>query len=121
MILEIKPQSKERARARGRQFYTPNKTRKYEENIAMLYRANGGEYHKGKIKVYVVFSYATKDCQKMWTSKTSRPDVDNLIKALFDGLNGVAWEDDAQVVEVKASKVWTAYDYIELEIQGERK
>lgn len=28
---------------------------------------------------------------------TGRPDVDNLTKAIFDALNGVAWKDDGQV------------------------
>lgn len=33
-----------------------------------------------------------------------RPDVDNLIKIIGDGLNGVAWFDDAQIWEVRARK-----------------
>lgn len=31
-----------------------------------------------------------------------RGDLDNSLKALFDSLNGVAWVDDAQVVELHA-------------------
>ncbi|MDG9784656.1 RusA family crossover junction endodeoxyribonuclease [Metapseudomonas otitidis] len=30
---------------------------------------------------------------------TKRPDMDNVIKAIFDGLNGVTWVDDVQVVD----------------------
>lgn len=37
---------------------------------------------------------------------TQKPDVDNLVKAIFDGFNGVAWVDDTQVVEVVARKEW---------------
>ena len=33
------------------------------------------------------------------------PDIDNLIKAVFDGLNGVAWADDRQVVRVTAERL----------------
>lgn len=36
--------------------------------------------------------------------------IDNLQKALFDALNGVAWRDDAQVAVVVASKVVAAPD-----------
>lgn len=32
------------------------------------------------------------------------PDIDNLIKSILDGLNGIAWEDDKQVIEVKAQR-----------------
>lgn len=35
---------------------------------------------------------------------TSKPDVDNLQKFVFDCLNGVAWDDDCRVVEVLAAK-----------------
>ena len=38
---------------------------------------------------------------------TQRPDVDNLIKTVLDGLNGIAWKDDAQVVEVSGMKMWS--------------
>lgn len=38
--------------------------------------------------------------------KTSKPDVDKLERALFDALTGVVWHDDAQVVQVKAVKVY---------------
>lgn len=119
MILDIRPQSKERAKANGNQFYTPPKTREYEDNIALLYKANGGKYHNGKVRVYAMFCYKTKDRKKLMTPKTSTPDIDNLLKALFDGLtkSGAAWKDDAQVTEVNASKMWSTDDYIELEVQ----
>jgi len=37
---------------------------------------------------------------------TQRPDVDNLVKTILDGLNGTAWHDDAQVVEIECRKEW---------------
>jgi len=33
-----------------------------------------------------------------------KPDIDKLIRAILDGLTGVAFKDDAQVVKVIASK-----------------
>jgi Holliday junction resolvase RusA-like endonuclease len=35
---------------------------------------------------------------------TLRGDIDNYVKTVLDGLNGTAWEDDIQVVEVTAVK-----------------
>jgi len=35
---------------------------------------------------------------------TGKPDLDNCIKLLMDGLNKIAWHDDSQVVRLTASK-----------------
>ena len=35
---------------------------------------------------------------------TFKPDVDNIAKAVLDALNGVAFEDDSQVVRLRCSK-----------------
>lgn len=37
---------------------------------------------------------------------TQKPDCDNVAKAIMDGLNRIAWADDAQVSEITVRKVW---------------
>ena len=39
---------------------------------------------------------------------TTRPDLDNVVKAIFDGCNGVLWCDDAQVVDLSVRKRYAA-------------
>ena len=41
---------------------------------------------------------------------TQRPDCDNVVKAIMDGLNRIAWGDDAQVAEVVVTKRWGVAD-----------
>jgi Holliday junction resolvase RusA-like endonuclease len=38
------------------------------------------------------------------TRHTQRPDLDNLLKAITDGLNSVAYGDDAQLCQIVAEK-----------------
>jgi Holliday junction resolvase RusA-like endonuclease len=35
-----------------------------------------------------------------------RPDLDNIVKAITDGMNGVVYEDDSQIVSLHATKVY---------------
>lgn len=35
---------------------------------------------------------------------TTKPDTDNVVKAIFDGMNGVVWRDDVQAVDLRVRK-----------------
>ena len=35
-----------------------------------------------------------------------KPDVDNVIKAVGDGCNGILWQDDKQIASIVARRVW---------------
>ncbi len=37
----------------------------------------------------------------------TKPDIDNYVKAVFDGINGIIWKDDALVVELKTAKFYS--------------
>ena len=47
---------------------------------------------------------------------TSKIDLDNGIKSILDGLNKVAFEDDSQIVELRASKHYSETPRAEVEI-----
>nr|WP_082786584.1 RusA family crossover junction endodeoxyribonuclease [Sporosarcina psychrophila] len=38
---------------------------------------------------------------------TTKPDVDNYVKAIKDGLIKVIWQDDSQVVDLKVRKFYS--------------
>lgn len=38
---------------------------------------------------------------------TKKPDLDNIVKSLCDGMNGIAYVDDAQIVEMSVRKVYS--------------
>mgnify|MGYP001947951195 CR=1 FL=1 len=92
--------------------YLPAKSRKYQENIAWNFRkALGGAVKPtGKpIEVSVLAFYPVPKSWPVWKQEaalagdivpTVKPDVDNIEKAIYDGLNEVAYHDDAQIVNV---------------------
>lgn len=59
------------------------------------------------VRLYVAFAFGTDDLKKVGTWRTSRPDADNLVKALMDGFKDAGvWEDDSQVASLQVDKTW---------------
>lgn len=42
------------------------------------------------------------------THPTTRPDLDNVTKLVLDSLNGLAYRDDALVVDLRAQRYWAS-------------
>lgn len=47
----------------------------------------------------------------------SKPDIDNILKGLFDSLNGLIWKDDNLVSKVTATKVYGEYPGIKVTVK----
>jgi Holliday junction resolvase RusA-like endonuclease len=65
---------------------------------------------KGPIEVHVE-AWFSRPKSRVWKTKpmpaewhTKKPDADNVLKAVLDALNGVAWVDDAQIVYASVTK-----------------
>jgi Holliday junction resolvase RusA-like endonuclease len=85
--------------------YTPNKTVLAEKLIASLW---DGPKYEGDVAIHIA---VTKEGTAVTITpvdhekKTSlRGDLDNYVKTVMDGLNGVAWVDDKQVIDIQAVK-----------------
>lgn len=64
---------------------------------------------EGAIKVDCLFVFPSPKSKKSQTGnyKFSKPDIDNLLKAVFDALtDGGVWGDDSQVVEIHSAKMY---------------
>jgi Holliday junction resolvase RusA-like endonuclease len=104
-LINEKPIAKGRPRLgrRGRVF-TPQRTLDAEAAIAAAW---DGPKFEGPVKLKVVFGYDTIEVTvEKYPDGGSRlrGDVDNYLKTVMDGLNGVAWVDDKQVFAVEAEK-----------------
>ena len=52
---------------------------------------------------------------------TVKSDVDNYIKSTLDGLNGLLWEDDRQIVDIIAHKYYSDQPRIEIKVEEEHE
>lgn len=114
-----KPQGKGRPRAvaRGKfvRMYTPEKTVSYESTVALAASLAMGDRQPIDGPVSVVMQIAMQ-VPTSWSKRkqanaldgivlpTTKPDADNVVKAVFDAINGVVWCDDTQVVDLRLVK-----------------
>lgn len=91
-----KPQPKQRPRKGRSGFYTPKKTADYERRVVLsfLEKSRGKTLWKGNVGGSIIFNVS--DMKK---------DIDNLAKSILDGLNGIAYLDDSQVVHLELRKI----------------
>lgn len=95
--------------------YTPEKTVNYETlvKIAAAEAMEGDAPMKGPLTldislgVTIPKSTPKKDRARISTGyflPVKKPDVDNVLKAISDAMNGIVYEDDAQLVDVRIRK-----------------
>lgn len=114
----IDPVAKGRPRFGNGRTYTPKKTKDFETRIKSMakeqYR-NGAM--KGPLSVTIVF-FMKRPKTVNRDYPTVKPDVDNLCKATLDALNGIAYEDDSQIIEINASKKYNDVGGIFIDIKS---
>ena len=60
------------------------------------------------VGVKVTFQFVKPKSHQKRVHPTVKPDIDKLERALLDALTGIAYDDDAQVVCLRATKVYGA-------------
>lgn len=117
-IFKVNGQPKGKGRPRftkNGHVYTPESTRIYEEEIKIRYKEKyKNEMLNGNIAVEVFInkkpaSYlGIKKYNKLLGKYCNiKPDTDNVVKAVLDALNGIAYADDKNVVELYAVKKYS--------------
>ena len=91
------PLSKARPRVYNGHGVTDRRTRNAENRVYSEFRRKYGDMEpiKGPVRIRL----------KFWMASRHPRDWDNLAKLATDALNGVAYQDDVQIVEAQVSKV----------------
>lgn len=107
---------KQRPRANFRTgiIYTPYNTKKYER----LIKSKVTQKVDGAIAIdlechFKMPKWSNKKRKEMVGKPTlKKPDIDNITKIYLDALNKVAYDDDKQVYQISATKVWDTEEYV---------
>ena len=118
------PQGKARARVGKWGTYTPEKTVMYENLVKTLYIE---KYNTNKLdgallmRVEAFYSIPKSVTKKVRDGirtgeilPTVKPDLDNVLKVIMDSLNGIAYDDDKQVVGVILGKMYDITPRVEI-------
>ena len=117
------PVGKQRARysRRGNHVmaYTPEKTRTYESLIKekSIEAMGSSEPLETPVTLYLYIrvcapkSYSKKRieaCLNGSEQPIKKPDASNILKSVEDGMNGVVYKDDSQIVNIHVTKVYSS-------------
>lgn len=109
--------------------YTPADTVNYENWVRLCYRQeHPGVMLAGPVSMVVAAyfavpkSYSKKKaamCASGALKPTCKPDMDNIVKAVADALNGVAYRDDSCIVSLSVHKLYGDAERLEIVLLGE--
>ena len=109
---EPKPKGRPRFTRTGHA-YTPKTTHDYEKQIREYYQENISDFYESAIKLSLIFympipKSTTKKMRALMENGEQRhikkPDLDNIVKAFTDALNGIAYADDSLITGINAQK-----------------
>lgn len=129
-IVPGKAQAKQRPRFNtntGRA-YTPNKTTSYENWVKTCYC---NKYFKNEllecpltviidVAIAVPDSFSKRKRELALNDEIKvqvKPDIDNIAKSILDALNGIAYKDDKQIIELKINKRYDTIDFTRVKIE----
>lgn len=108
--------------------YTDPNTREYEKRVAAEYEKYCGSYEfpeDSALNISVTAFYkipksASKAKRAAMQSgeirPKKRPDIDNVIKIVLDGLQGIAYKDDKNITNVTGTKLYSSIPRVEVKI-----
>jgi Holliday junction resolvase RusA-like endonuclease len=127
--VDVTPVPKGRARyvRRGNHItsYTPEKTRTYETLIkeAGVQAMGSSKPLETPVTLYLHIrmpipkSYSKKRieaCLNGSEQPIKKPDASNILKSVEDGLNGVVYKDDSQIINIHVTKVYSTKSGVDI-------
>jgi Holliday junction resolvase RusA-like endonuclease len=108
--------------------YTPEKTKNYESDVGMMAKAAMGasEPLEGALEAFIYVTFAvpasyskkrTEACLSGQEKHTKKPDLDNVVKAVLDGMSDIVFLSDSQITSIHATKVYGEVAKVEVMVR----
>ena len=129
-IAKARPRFARRTSKAGKAFvstYTPAHSANYEAQIA-AYARNSMRGLEPSLKALSLEIKFYMPIPESWSKKkkamaisgelfpTTKPDLDNIVKSIKDGMNEIVFHDDSQVVQLIATKVYSEEPKAEIKV-----
>jgi Holliday junction resolvase RusA-like endonuclease len=130
-IIPGRPQGKERPRiSKSGGVYTPARTKAYENLIKGCYTEQcsgisfGSKSIRMSVKAYVPPLSRFRKAEKLAAlsgeiKPTAKPDADNILKAVLDALNGLAYDDDRYIYKLEIEREYSENPRLEIDINDD--
>jgi len=113
--IPIRPMASPRPRLGRNGVHMPKKYMQHKKDLQAYY-VGLPRFTNEELKMDITFAF--KRSKSYNKNKYAFPvgDVDNLIKTVWDSMNGILFEDDVQITQVCARKIYSDVDYIEFNL-----
>ena len=108
--------------------YTPEKTKAYEFEVGMMALAamNGSKPLEGSLEAFIYVTFAVPEsyskkrleaCLSGTEKHTKKPDLDNVVKCVIDGMDKIVFDNDSQITSIHATKVYGEIAKVEVMVK----
>ena len=108
--------------------YTPEKTKAYEFEVGMMALAamGGSKPLEGALEAFIYVTFAVPEsyskkrleaCLNGSEKHIKKPDLDNVIKSVIDGMDKIVFNNDSQITSIHATKVYGEVAKVEVMVK----
>ena len=108
--------------------YTPEKTKAYEFEVKIMALAamGGSKPLEGALEAFIYVTFAVPEsyskkrleaCLSGTEKHIKKPDLDNVIKSVIDGMDKIVFDNDSQITSIHATKVYGEIAKVEVMVK----
>lgn len=92
---------------KGGKVYTPDRTKEYETLVGWCAKQKLKKPLEGNVAIYI----------RVYVKNNVFPDIDNIAKAIMDGMQGIAYHNDRQVSYLVIQRIQGEEEKVDIELE----